>query len=221
MSNPTQVSLQDRLDAQRAKSPEAMSAIVDAQMAALVAGGILERSLKVGAHAPEFTLPDALGHPVSLAESLARGPVVLTFYRGEWCPYCNMQLHAYQAILPAITASGATMIAISPQTPDHSLSMAEKHELAFPVLSDVGNVVAQQFGLVFQYDAGTREFFANRGLDLARFNGDPSWKLPLPATYIIAQDGTIQLAFVNADFRRRLEPADLLAGLRALNGKAQ
>jgi peroxiredoxin len=221
MSHPTQGALQDQLDAQKAQSPEAMTTIIDAHVAALVADGILERSLKVGAHAPDFTLPDALGNPVSLAEALARGPVVLTFYRGEWCPYCNMQLHAYQAILPDIIASGGTLIAISPQTPDHSLSMAEKHELAFPVLSDVGNVVARSFGIVFQYDPQIREFFANRGLDLARFNGDPSWELPLPATYIIAQDGTIRLAFVHADFRRRLESADLLAGLRALGGKVQ
>src|SRR5271165_2379603 len=126
MSNPTQVSLQEQMDAQKAKSPEAMTAIIHAQIAALVADGIQDRSLKAGAQAPDFTLPDALGNPVSLSAALAEGPVVLTFYRGEWCPYCNLQLHAYQAILPDISALGATLIAVSPRTPDHSLSMSEK-----------------------------------------------------------------------------------------------
>ncbi|MGO8950268.1 MAG: peroxiredoxin-like family protein [Ktedonobacterales bacterium] len=176
----------------------------------------MEHSLKGGKHIPDFTLPDALGRPFAVAEALANGPVVLTFYRGEWCPYCNLQLPAYQATMPDITKLGASLIAISPQTPDHSLSMAEKHALSFAVLSDVGNVVARQFGLVFQYDDASREFVSGRGLDLARWNGDATWELPVPATYIISQDGVIRMAFVDPDYRHRLDRADLLGDLRTV-----
>ncbi|HLW03021.1 MAG TPA: peroxiredoxin-like family protein [Ktedonobacterales bacterium] len=218
MEQAIQPSLQSQLDAQKAASAAPVTATIDVLVAALVASGIQERSLKVGDHAPDFTLPDALGRPVSLAGVRAMGPVVITFYRGEWCPFCNLTLHAYQAILPKITALGATLIAISPQTPDHSLSMAEKHSLEFAVLSDVGNVVARQFGLAYHYDAATRAFFEQRGFNLAQFNGDASWELPVPATYLLSSDGTIRLAFVDPDYRHRLEPTDLLAGLRGMKG---
>ena len=122
-------------------------------------------------------------------------------------------------ILPDITTLGATLIAVSPQTPDHSLSLVEKHALTFAVLSDQGNVVARQFGLVYRYDDATRRYFAARGLDLAQFNGDDMWELPVPATFVIAPDGTVRLAFIDADYRQRLEPSDLLAVLRAINQK--
>lgn len=219
MEQAIQPSLQTKLDAKKAASAAPVTAAIDALVAGLMASSIQERSLKVGDHTPDFTLPDVLGRPISLAAARAMGPVVLTFYRGEWCPFCNLTLHAYQAILPEITALGATLIAISPQTPDHSLSMAEKHSLEFVVLSDVGNVVARQFGLVYHYDAATRAFFEQHGLDLAQFNGDASWELPVPATYLLSSDGTIRLAFVDPDFRRRLEPADLLASLRRMKGE--
>lgn len=217
MEHPSESSLQSQLDARRANSPAELTAAVDAQIAGLVANAVLASSLKVGDHAPDFTLPDALGHPVALADALAKGPVALTFYRGEWCPYCNLQLNAYQATLPQITALGATLIAVSPQTPDHSLSMAEKHALSFAVLSDKGNLVAHTFGIVFQYDRASRAYFAGRGLELANFNGDASWELPVPATFIIAPDGTVRFAFVDPDFRHRLEPADLLDELRKVH----
>ena len=216
MTNPTPTSLHDQLEAQQAKSPAELTAVADALVAHVVATDIGGRSLKVGEHAPDFTLPDALGRSTTLADALAQGPVVLTFYRGEWCPYCNLQLHAYQAIMPDITSLGASLIAVSPQTPDHSLSMAEKHALSFAVLSDAGNVVARQFGLVYTYDDASRQFFSGRGLDLSRFNGEASWEFPVAATYIIAPDGEIRLAFVDADYRHRLDPADLLDGLRAV-----
>lgn len=216
MTTPTDMSLRSQLEAEAAKSSPELAAVTDAQVAALIASNIRAHSLKEGERVPDFTLPDAVGHPVALADALAKGPVVIAFYRGEWCPYCNLQLHAYQAILPQITAMGASLLTISPQTPDHSLSMAEKHALTFAVLSDVGNAVARQFGLVFPYDTAAREFFTRHGLDLARFNGDESWELPVPATYVVAPDGVIALAFVDPDFRHRLEPSALLDSLRAL-----
>lgn len=182
----------------------------------LVESGVEKNALKVGDKAPTFTLPDSLGRQVSLSELLLQGPVVVTFYRGEWCPYCNLQLHAYQQILPQIKELGTTLVAISPQTPDHSLSMSEKHELAFPVLSDQGNKVARQFGLVYSIEEQTRALLKSIGSDISVFNGDESWELPVPGTFIIEQDSSIRLAYADADFTHRLEPSTLLAGLRAL-----
>lgn len=194
--------------------PAEVKARLDDDIAALVASGIGERAMKAGAQAPDFTLPDALGKQVALADLRAQGPVAVTFYHGEWCSYCNLTLRAYQAMLPQIKALGASLVAISPQTPDNSLTTVEKKELTFPVLSDVGNAVARQFGLVFALDEALRPLYLGMGNDLTQFNGDDSWELPMPGTFIIAQDGTVRLAFVDADFTHRLEPATLLAGLR-------
>ena len=204
------------LQAQAAKGrpPEVAAAFADS-IAALAASGIAERALKVGERAPDFTLPNALGGPVTLSRLLRQGPAVVTFYRGEWCPYCNLQLRAYQAILPRIRDTGATLVAISPQTPDQSLTTTEKKGLTFPVLSDAGNALARRYGLVFVLAEALRPLYTRSGLDLPTFNGDASWELPIPGTFIVAQDGTVRLAFVDADYTHRLEPEDLLAGLRA------
>ena len=183
----------------------------------LMASGVEKNALKVGEKAPSFTLPDALGRPVSLAGLLQQGPAVVTFYRGEWCPYCNLQLHAYQQVLPQIKELGASLVAISPQTPDHSLSLSEKHELAFPVLSDQGNQVARQFGLVYSIEGQTRTLLKSLGSDIPAFNGDESWELPVPGTFIISQDGTIRLTYADADYTHRLEPSALLDGLRIMS----
>jgi peroxiredoxin len=182
----------------------------------LVQTGIAQQSVKVGERAPDFTLPDVEGSPVALSELLKQGPVVLTFYRGEWCPFCNLTLRAYQRILPQIQALGASLVAVSPQTPDHSLSTVEKKELTFPVLSDVGNIVARKYHLVFTLDQTFRTLYTSIGADLPSFNGDSSWELPMPATFLLAQDGTVRLAFVDEDFTHRLEPVTLLDGLRAV-----
>jgi peroxiredoxin len=187
----------------------------------LVETGIAQQSVKVGERAPDFTLPDVQGSPVTLSELLKRGPVVLTFYRGEWCPWCNLALRAYQRILPQIRASGASLVAVSPQTPDHSLSTVEKKELTFTVLSDVGNSVARKYRLVFQLSQTIRTLYTTIGADLPGFNGDPSWELPMPATFLLAQDGTVRLAFVDEDFTHRLEPATLLDSLGALGSNGQ
>ena len=182
----------------------------------LVQSGIAEKSLKTGDYAPNFTLPNVAGEQVALSELLKQGPVAITFYRGEWCPYCNLQLRAYQNILPQIKALGASLVAISPQTPDNSLTTAEKKGLTFNVLSDVGNVVARQYGLVFTIDEKFHALYTNVGSDVPKFNGDTSWELPIPGTFIVAQDGKITLASVDADWTHRLEPSALLEGLRAV-----
>jgi peroxiredoxin len=162
--------------------------------------------------APDFTLSNVDGQPVTLSALLLHGPVVLTFYRGEWCPYCNLQLRAYQAILPQIQELGASLVAISPQTPDNSLTTADKKGLTFPVLSDLGNAVARRYGLVFSVS----ETLRTAGAPLPSYNGDESWELPMPGTFVIAQDGIVRLAFVSADWTKRLEPAAILDGVRAL-----
>lgn len=182
----------------------------------LASSGILDRSLKAGDRAPNFTLPNAIGNAVELNALLAQGPVVVSFYRGQWCPYCNLELRALQQALPAIQQQGATLVAISPQTPDNSLSTAEKNELSFEVLSDAGNNVAREFGLVFQLPAKIRHIYEGFGIDLPGHNGDETFELPVPATYTIAPNGTVTSAFVNADYTQRLDPTEIIATLKAL-----
>lgn len=182
--------------------------------AKLVAAQIERNALGVGADAPDFSLPATNGEQVQLRDLLARGPVVLTFYRGDWCPYCNLQLRTYQKALPQINAHGATLVAVSPQLPDGSLTMAEKNELSFPVLSDVGNTVARRYGLVFAIDDETREKYLAMNIDLERSNGDDRWELPMPGTFVIDRSGVIRLAFVTPDYTQRLEPAEIIAALR-------
>ena len=189
-----------------------MLATFDREIEALVRSGIAASGLRAGVLAPDFTLPNVDGRPVTLYALLAQGPVVLTFYRGEWCPYCNLQLRAYQAGLPQIRELGARLVAVSPQTPDNSLTTAEKKGLTFPVLSDAGNAVARRYGLVFSLSQTLRAVSA----DLPAYNGDDSWELPMPGTFVIAPDGTVQLAFVDVDWTRRLEPAAILDALRQL-----
>lgn len=198
------------------QAPEAVAQF-QGDIDALVRTGIARNSLKEGAQAPDFTLPDSAGKEVSLSGLLREGPVVVTFYRGEWCPYCNLQLRAYQKILPQIKEFGAMLVAVSPQTPDHTLSTVEEKELTFPVLSDAGNQVARWYGLVFSVSEAVRPLYRDMGLDLAVFNGHDSWELPMPGTFIVDQTGSVRLAFVDEDYTRRLEPAALLAGLRNIN----
>lgn len=215
--------LNERLQALKAqlaaRAPTEVSATFEGHIAQLLASDVAASAKKAGERAPDFTLPDALGHPVTLSELLARGPVVVTFYRGAWCPYCNMQLRAYQQILPQIAERGATLVAISAQTPDNSLSMIEKAELTFPVLSDKSNLVARHYGLVFAYAEHLRDFYKKIGVDLPAFNGDESWELPVPGTFVVAQDGIIRLAYANANWTHRLEPGALLDALRALESE--
>jgi len=176
----------------------------------LVGSDVAKRAVTTGMRAPDFSLPDQTGRTVSLSTVLQRGPALVVFYRGEWCPYCDLTLRAYQRSLPDITRLGASLLAISPQTPDSSLSTAEKKHLSFFVLSDVGNVVARQYGLVFVVP----ELARHPGIPAA--NGDESWELPIPGSYVIGQDGDVKLAFVDPDWTRRLEPAAILKTLEDL-----
>ena len=187
----------------------------------LAASGILERGLKAGDRAPDFRLPNVHGSIVRLNDLLATGAAVLSFYRGGWCPYCNLALRALQKALPEITSLGAQLVAISPQTPDESLSTAEKNELAFFVLSDVGSETAKAFGIAFDLAEELRPIYARFGHALPAKNGDESWVLPIPATYVVDTDGTISLAFRDLDYRNRLEPAEIIAALRAISKESK
>ena len=176
----------------------------------------IDQALQVGESAPDFELPDIDGTPMMLSHALRSGPVVLTFYRGAWCPYCNIQLRAYQAILPVIVRLKARLIAVSPQKPDYSEKTANDNALGFAVLSDVGNVAARRFGLVYSLPLELRAALRANNKALPDMNGDETWELPVPATFVIAPRGAVALAHVDVDYRKRLEPASILKALTAL-----
>jgi peroxiredoxin len=214
------MTLQQELDARRAEftakaTPERVAAY-QRGVDELAADGIAERAVRVDEAAPDFTLHNARGDAVRLSALLALGPVVLSFYRGGWCPYCNLQLRAYQRVLPEIQALGAQLVAVSPEAPDHTLSTQQKNELAFQVLSDTDGAVGRAWRLVYELSDELRGLYSANNMDLARINAVGRWELPLPATYVIGSDGVVRLAFVDVEYRRRLEPADILAALRAL-----
>jgi peroxiredoxin len=180
--------------------------------------GVTDKALKVGDRAPDFELPNAVGKTVKLSDLTARGPVVVTWYRGGWCPYCNIALRGFNKSLAEFRAAGATLVAVSPETPDNSLSTAEKNHLDFEVLSDRGNKVAHAYGVAYKIPKVIAEQFKGR-LDLAKHNGDDAGELPLGATYLVDRGGVIRYAFVDADYRKRAEPSTVLAVLRGLDQK--
>ena len=209
--------LHDAESSRRAKRDPALTAKMDKATDDLAASGVVDSSLQTGQAAPDFELPNVKGASVSLQKALASGPVVLSFYRGGWCPYCNLELRHLQDFLPQFEAAGATLIAVSPQTPDASLSTKEKDELEFEVLSDVGNKVARDYGLVFTLPENLHAMYGNPdGINLAKENGDASFELPVPATYLIDKSGTIKYAFAHADYTKRAEPEDVLEALKKL-----
>lgn len=188
-------------------------AIVESATVDLRATGIEAGALQVGDLAPDLTLPDAMGRPVRLADLWRQGPLVLVFYRGGWCPYCNLELRAWQQHVDALTAHGARLVAVSPQTPDNSLSTAEKHALVYPVLSDSDLAAAHAFGIAFQMPQSLIDMYSKIGNDLPVVNGNGQWVLPLPATYVISSHGRIAFAHIEADYRERAEPTDVVAAV--------
>jgi peroxiredoxin len=208
--------LQPQLDEITANIPDAIASRIEAGVTEIESSGVAP-GLTVGDHAPNFTLPDALGQPVRLADLLAQGPVVVVFYRGEWCPYCNIQVRSLQEALPSFRELGASLVAISPQAADHSLSLTEKHDLAFPVLSDLDQEVIRAYRVQFTLAGDLEDLQVNVFQnDPAKQNADGSRSLPVPTTFVIDRDGTVRAAFVSADWRVRAEPADIEAVLRSL-----
>jgi len=190
--------------------------VMDDATVALKESGIENVVIKQGEKAPGFSLPNHLGEERTLTGLLEGNVLVISFYRGGWCPYCNLELAALQRALPEIEALGAKLVAISPETPDHSLTTLEKHGLAFDVLFDKGNAVAESYGLVYIMAEELRPIYAKFGHDIPAYNGDDTFRLPIPATFVIDQDGTVAYAFADADYTKRLEPDEIIKVLRSL-----
>ncbi|MBI5060566.1 AhpC/TSA family protein [candidate division KSB1 bacterium] len=210
---------QAHLDLLKAKfsgaAPTDKARVYEAGIDSVRLSGVVESSLKVGVTAPDFELPNAASKPIRLSELLRTGPVVLTWYRGGWCPYCNITLHDLQVALPEIQKAGGTLVAVSPEIPDSSLSTLEKHALQFEVLSDAGNAVGRAYGIIYKIPSSIVDQYRGR-LDIPAYNHDKSWELPLAATYIIDRNRIIRWAFVDADYRRRAQPSDIVAELKNL-----
>ena len=219
------MALQDKLDAFKADfeggrfplkpTKEALDTMHRAT-AELIASGQAQRAKKAGDIAPEFTLRDPEGRLVSSRDLLAKGPLVLSFYRGVWCPYCNLELQALQDALPVIAARGASLVAISPQTAPNSRKSQRDNKLSFPILSDVRSEVAAAFGIRFALPDNLVALYKTFKNDLPVFNDDPSWVLPMPARFIIGSDGIIAYAEVNPDYTHRPDPSELLPVLDRL-----
>lgn len=176
----------------------------------LIASGAVRHILAAGAQAPAFELPDIRRKSVRSADLLAQGKLVVVFYRGRWCPYCVADLEAFRDLYPEIQRRGAAVVAISPQKIQHSDYTATQHKLPFPVLSDQGNAVARQFGLVYPVPGYLQEHYLRIFVNLPNANADPTWTLPMPAVFVLDRDSTILFAEAQADFRRRTEPTDIL-----------
>jgi peroxiredoxin len=223
------MSLQARLDAFKAdfeagkppyNVPRPVVETMHRATAELIASGAAARALKAGDRAPSFVLNDANANPVASSALLAQGPLVVSFYRGVWCPYCNMELQALQQALPAFREVGAQLVAISPQNAANSRKSIRINALDFPILSDPGNETAAAFGLRFALPDYLVDLYKSLKNDLPAFNGDTSWTLPMPGRFVVGQDGIIRYAEVNPDYTRRPEPADMLAVLRTQAARA-
>ena len=203
--------LADRAAQGWAKLPPDRQAMYEHAAAALEASGIADLVLREGDVAPEFELPDASGEIVRLTDLLAHGPVVLSFYRGQWCPFCNIELRGLQRALKDIEAAGATLVAVSPNKPDVTEVTVEEMKLEFAVLSDHDNLVAKRFNLVYEMTPENIEVYREIGRDVGELNGTGKWELPIPATYVIDQDRVIHYAFADLNHRRRAEPSEVAA----------
>ena len=216
-------SLQDQLDeitsnTRNLVQPERL-AVGERAVEELFATGIEENILPVGAIAPEFSLKDSNGKIVRSADLLSLGPLIIKFFRGRWCPYCVTELEAWRDLYGRMREHGALMVAISPQIQRQSDFMAGQHGLPFPVLHDPGNVVAEKFGLVYTVPEYHRTYYLSILVNIPFVNGEPSWRLPLPATYVISPAGRVLLAEAHADFRVRPEPEEALAAAFAHHGR--
>ena len=210
--------LQPTLDQFRAdweaRVGETIARMIAGDIADLRASGVLDRVAKAGDRFPAGTaLLDGHSRPFDFAGLVARQPVVITFYRGGWCPYCNLELRAYQARLPEIRGAGAELVAVSFERPDHARDTAMKNDLAYPVLTDVGGELATTLGIRFTLSDLVRPFYEKAGHALPERNGDGSWALPMPATFVVGRGGIITAAFVEPDYRRRMDPAGAIAAL--------
>jgi peroxiredoxin len=196
--------------------PEAEQQIVGRAFEHLLASDVAANAKKTGDPAPDFELPEIRRGSLRLSALLGRGPVVLSFYRGSWCPFCNLEIKALHEQLPAITALGATLVAVSPELPENARKITDAQDIPFALLTDRGNAVAREYGLIMTIDEELRPLYLRWGLDVPAANGDDSFELPVPATYVIDRDGSICAAHVDKDYTRRMEPADIIGALERI-----
>lgn len=215
------MSLKAQIDAYNvqkdAKLPADVLALMNTTNEELIAQHIKDNALQIGQKVENFSLANHNGENIELADLLKKGPVIISFYRGGWCPYCNLELKALNDYLPQFKTQSAQLIAISPQLPDETLSTAQKNGLEFDVLCDVSNKVAEQFGLLFTLDERIQALYTQFGIDFDHYYGYKSFKLPLPATYVINQEGVITYAFLSEDYTLRAEPIDVMTALESEN----
>jgi peroxiredoxin len=212
------MSLKDDLDKIRAhgNADERIRLAYEAVVRQLGRAETADRALKVGDTMPSFMLPNAEGHIVVSDELLKRGPLVVNFFRGSWCPYCRRTLEALEIALPEITAAGGQLVALTPDTGSHLAATKRNHRLSYEVLSDIDGAVGLQFGVLFRAPDPYRELLAGRGVDLPARHGNEGWFIPMPATFVVDQQAIIRYAFVNVDFTRRAEPGEIVRVLRSL-----
>jgi peroxiredoxin len=196
-------------------TPPAIQEMIDRMVEGLRRDGVTP-GIAVGDVAPSFDLPDPRGQTVRLADRLAAGPVVLSFYRGAWCPICSLELRALTAILPQVRDANASLIAISPQGPDASLALVESLDLGFDVLSDLDQSVASEYRIKFELSAELQALYEQFDMSLTKANADGTWDLPVPATFVLDRTGVVRAAHVDADYRERMEPTDILAALERI-----
>jgi peroxiredoxin len=194
--------------------PADVQAVHSRTVAGLKAQAFAAHALKAGANSPSFELPDHNGKLVSSANLLRQGRLVLIFIRGRWCPFCVAQMEAMSSIAPEIAATGAALVAVSPQTEKQAFFMHDQHKLAFPLLVDAQNALARQFGLVYRVPQEQQSLYSRTFVNLPFANGDSSWELPIPATYVIDCDGTILFASANEDYSDRPEPVEIAEAVR-------
>jgi peroxiredoxin len=215
------MSLKDKLDALRAQGlqDEVLKQTLEAFVGQLTKAETADLALKPGDAMPAFVLPNAEGRLVASDELLARSPLVVSFFRGDWCPYCRTMLQTYQAALPAITAAGGQLVTITPDTSSVPSATKQKYGLHFEVLSDPDSAVALQFGVVFRAPEPYRALLRSRGVDLADRHGNPGWFIPIPATFVVDRAGAVRYAFTDIDFTYRAEPDTIVEALRALDDR--
>ncbi|MGE4131190.1 MAG: peroxiredoxin-like family protein [Bdellovibrionales bacterium] len=202
----------------KAKAPDDRAKIMQNAIDDLRKQNIIKKAKNVGAKIPSFSLPDAKRGIVKSKDLLGK-PLIIVFYRGGWCPYCNLQLRDLQKHLPEIKAAGAELVAISPEAPDRSLETVKKNDLGFYVLSDAGGKVSKKFGLVFELPKDLQKLYGDFGIDLPKHNQSKKWELPLGASYVVDSKGKITYAFLEADYKLRAETTDLIAEVQKLAPK--
>ncbi len=213
--------LEERISAFEAQrqgaGPDARSRAIMEKAARDLAAAMPDPGLEVGSRAPDFSLPDAHGKRIRLADLLAEGPVIVTFYRGAWCPYCSLQLKALRESLPHLETYGAQLVAISPQTPDRSRAQVEKDDYPFHVLSDLDDSVMKAYNLYFELPEEVLALYkGNFDLDIEAYNGEGRHGLPVPGTFVLDQQGIVRAAFADTDYKKRMEPQVMIDALDAM-----